>query len=222
MVFAGRRGFSLVEVLIVLAVSAVAASVLGGILWAGIRVDRRVRCWERSERGMIWFLDALQRDLDALVPWNTAAGGVLGFHGGPRELSFLAVEGDGLALVRYVLTSPDGVSSRGDRGRVLRDVRPIGTGNEGRGRRVEVLGEVARDGLRFAYASGMDRDGGVTWSPSWEGPGPPAAVRVTLTGRACGSRDPGPLVRRLDVPLGLFGRRVFTAGKGGVRMEGRP
>lgn len=159
------RGFTLVEVLIALAIAAGALALLIGIAPAAARLDARVRAMSLRDTEIVNGLDAL--------------GGVIGRAADGRVI------GDG-ARLRFVMAELGYPAAPGLYDAEIAIAPAIGADRVGVDvvfHRQPVLGgarvtaPVLRSlkGARFSYAG---RDG--AWNSAWNDDNPPALIRVSL------------------------------------------
>jgi len=197
-----RRGFTLLELLVAMAVLALAAAVAAG----GLDVLRRALARERraAEEGRALALahEQLRLELARALPldWGSPQRPLLAFLGEANRVRFVSAPGpyraeEGLQLVEAALEE-----RAGSRVLTLRRAGLVRDGS-GFGRLDPVepvpLATVARDST-FAFFGEREGRRGARWWPDWP-PGPklPAAVRLG------GEGGEAPLVIRLviDTPL---------------------
>jgi prepilin-type N-terminal cleavage/methylation domain-containing protein len=211
-----RRGFTLLELLVALAVLALAAAVAAGGLDVLGRALARERRAAEEGRTLALAHEQLRRELARALPldWGPPQRPLLAFLGEPTRVRFVSAPGPyraegGLQLVEAVLEERAG-------GRVLA-LRRTGLVRDGSGfarlDSVEAvpLVTVARDST-FAYFGEREGRRGARWWPDWPaGPKLPAAVRLA------GETGEAPLVIRLviDTPLVC----LAESRRGGVACE---
>jgi prepilin-type N-terminal cleavage/methylation domain-containing protein len=146
-------GFSLIEVLVVLSILAVAIATVGACLGAGMRVWEVAHTYGRAENEALMAMNQLSRDLRNAVNCGTleVGGTPLTFAGEAEQVRFAAVvtrtdlPDSELALVRYLWHGGDQ--------QLVRETTVFPDGQP----RTESWAEHVR-GVRFSYGAGSGDD----------------------------------------------------------------
>lgn len=174
-----RRGFTLIEVLVVTAILAVLGAAIASCIGAGIRVWDAVRGSATRDINAELALMGIARDLRNALPFHA-----IEFHGAATELSFAAVMADDageessgpvrrIGLCGYRLDR--------DAGELLRETSRYPAEAEGGARVERVLSGVTRATLQYLPAGGDAAAGGGEWVAEWQSTtNLPRAVRVAL------------------------------------------
>lgn len=203
-----RRGFTLLELLVALAVVALAAAVAGGGLDVLGRALARERRAAAETRALVLAHERVRLELARALPldWGPPQRPLLAFLGEPERVRFVNAPGpfraeEGLVLVELALEERAG-------GRLL-VMRRTGLVRDGSG--FTRLGEAepvplatVGPGAAFGYFGVREGRREGRWWPDWP-PGPQLPAAVRLAGEGDG---PGLVVRlAVDVPLACLGQR---------------
>ena len=108
-----RRGFTLIELIVGLAIFAVIALTLYSTFAQGINLNRRARHADNMCREIRWALETIALDLENMVEYqyvDATTGEARGsFTGDETSLSFILPTDSGLKKIRYYLKSPEDV-----------------------------------------------------------------------------------------------------------------
>lgn len=187
-----RRGFTLVEILVALALAGLVMLVLSGGLAISLRgfagfAGATARIDERRQVAF-W----LRREIEAALPPDLGGAARRPFSGDGDSLRFLALTGDGAGLAATSLTlEPGGDPARGSRLVLAR--QPADGGLAARIVLAHDLG-----GLVLSYWGRAEGEEAARWHDVWSDPRRlPALVRVAVVWRPARAGDPAMVVVRL-------------------------
>lgn len=221
-------GFTLIEVLFSVVISALLALSLYLVLSQGIRIEKYLLRWSSGGRGVSETVLELSEDLRHMVSYTTAASGAAYLEAGPNQITFVSDRHGTLEEVHYALVEPDmteiyRVEVRRDATTVkeavragespatmpqpyqlIRWVRPFLSGRDDRDEgEAEVLNDrIAPDGLKFFYLY-QDDAGQDIREDHWTRKDLPQAVRFDLTVLEDQGRQETRLVQ--DILIGTAG-----------------
>lgn len=187
-----RRGFTLIEILVALALAGLVMLVLAGGLAIAFRgfagfAGATARIDERRQVAF-W----LRREIEAALPPDLGGAARRPFVGAGDALRFLALAGDGAGLAATSLTlEPDGDPARGSRLVLARQ-----PADGGLPARIVLAHGLA--GIALSYWGRAEGDEAARWHDAWTDPRRlPALVRVAVVWRRAGAGDPATVVVRL-------------------------
>jgi prepilin-type N-terminal cleavage/methylation domain-containing protein len=196
-----RRGFTLLELLVAVALTAVMITVVAGAFAAGLRVWQRASQMDGPYQDAVLALELIQKDVRNTVPFR-----LVPFRGGASLIempALVAVPLPGGAQeqpgsIRYEFSA----ATR----RLERITRTFSIPDGEKESREVILDKVEQ--VRFAYADrGPDGKAALSWSDTWSpGTNSPAAVKVTL--RAPPSVDFERMIVQPRTPTQDFGPRT--------------
>lgn len=166
------QSFSLIELLVVLAILGLALGVTGAVFAAGLRVWDTAQTFRRVEAEALLGLEIMERDVAGMLP--TVAGGM---YGDGEGMVFIVVEHDTtgrerLHVVRYSWSAEDGT--------VRRWMAPI-PAQAGRDDRSETVVQGVADLRLDYYELPREQDTAGQWTGHWTNPtNIPGGVRVFL------------------------------------------
>ncbi|MFA5088204.1 MAG: prepilin-type N-terminal cleavage/methylation domain-containing protein [Candidatus Omnitrophota bacterium] len=207
-----RGGFSLIEILLGLALFSIVALILYNVFFGGIKVNRKSESASQMYREARWAFDRITSDLENMVPYDFSNSypGSLAFSGGSNGFELLLATGTGLERVRYSLQSPDlghrhqivigkhfsenapVVIRREEEGApqrtLIRDQIPfvdsLSPGQEENVRSQILCSGLIDGGLQFKYARQSDEGKRMlVWEEEWGKEYFPVGVKVRLTFR---------------------------------------
>lgn len=196
-------GFTLIELIVALAILALLASMFPGAFAVGQRAWETVRRVERLDADAAARAFVEQRLMEALPVRVADAGGVRhsGFRGEARRISFIAPSASGPAgggLYQYVLSG----ERTGDRDALVLVQRPVSAAASLAPADAPRVLREGLAGLRFRYFGRHDDDQERRWHDGWpDGDRLPELVEIGETG-GTGVRG-GVAFRPLLVPLKL-------------------
>lgn len=105
-----RRAFTLIELLLALAIFSVVAVCVYGTFWASMRINQRSEGESAAYHQIRLALDLVSVDLENAVPYDFTGSypEQTAFKGEDDAVTFLLASGKGLKVVRYYLASPQG------------------------------------------------------------------------------------------------------------------
>lgn len=169
----GRRGFTLVELLVVTAIIAVVVAAVGACLASGIRVWEVAHRFGEDEMTALTGIELVARDLANALPLRGVE-----FVGEPGSLAFAAESdalpgGPGLCEVRYVYDAQAGELKRAV-------TRFPGDKAEGAQRWESVCSGLAGGGFRYRVQRGAEKSS-VEWTDNFRSvTNTPVAVEVSM------------------------------------------
>ena len=224
-----RRGFTLIEILLGMAIFSVIGLTLYTTFAVGVELSRRNEVLLRTNREALWTFERMSRDLGKIVAYDFSGSypDQSSFFPGQASLGFLTASDRGLKAVRYRLRSADdgtvqetviGETFSGNVAVVTKTVeeKPVvdfvreeqdfgdflQTGFDGA--QSEVMSRfVLRDGLEFSYATKESQEAAeLQWVGNWTATFLPQGVRVKLTIAAGDSGEETSWVRDIFIPQG--------------------
>jgi len=226
-------GFTLIEVMLSVVISAVLGVSLYLVFSQGIRVERYLLRWSSGGRGVSETILEMAEDLRHMVSYTAAVAGQPYLVAGSNQITFVSNRHGVLEEVHYALVEPDMTEIY--RIEVNRDVKTVkeavkagdartetpvpyqlirwsrtflsGSDNHDEGIPVVLNDRIAPDGLKFFYLR-QDEAGEDLWQDHWAQNGLPLAVRFDLTVLEDQGRRETRLVR--DVLTGM----TFLPGGG--------
>lgn len=227
-------GFTLIELILGLAIFAIVALIISGTFWGGIQLSRRSQTEKDTFGQMRLSLDLLSREIENMVPYDCSASypKESTFEGKEKEIRFVSATPKGLKAVRYYLVDP----AEGHVHEVLvgatyqKNVKVTSMFQKGGGVRylvrqetdlMDYLNATAQDdtpfeiiatnirpgSLRFAYGYTEGNGQGYTWETGWQEAYLPAAVRVQMDFMTADGSKTFPVEERIFVPDGKWGKK---------------
>ncbi len=234
-----EKAFTLLELLLGLAIFTVIATSLYSTLWHGIKINQRAEQSNSLYREARWAMERIGQDLEKMVFYNFVDSyeDKKAFEGDDEEITFIVAEENGLRVVRYHLGKPDFgsihktvVGSRSSRmGSIvvrsettsdakflLREEMSFVESLESSSRKkeeAEILSiRVKKNGLKFFYAhQAGDKDNPeIKWKDEWEYEHLPFGIRVEMTFlKDNPDHDDLVLTRDILIPTGSLGEEEF-------------
>lgn len=108
-IYQSRQAFTLLEVLLAFLLFSVVSMTLFSIFYNGTKLSRRAKEDLTSEMSAYWGFDALRRDLERYLPYDTSESypGFKIFNGTSDAMQFLTLVQGEMTMVRYRFTSED-------------------------------------------------------------------------------------------------------------------
>jgi len=230
------KGFTAVELLLGLALFAVIATSLYGILSTGIRLNQKSQTINRVSQEGFWALEQMVHDLENIVGYDFSNSypDRLAFEGGNDTISFILPAAEGIKFVSYYLYSPEqdevtstviGVKSKKNipvvtrliKGQttvyLVREEQPFIDSLQTSGIKqgdIEILStNVKEDGLKFFYAYLKDEtQKTITWENQWNKKYVPFGLRAEISLLQPNEKNKE-LVFQKDIliPTGFWGRQ---------------
>lgn len=178
----GTSGFTLIEVLLGMAIFSVVAVAIYSVFSAGIMISRRARDEGEKERAVYWMSRQIRQDIEhaIMISGENLPSGIqmLRFAGAKDSLVFLRETSAGLIQVRWFCQemTEDNVC------RLTRQENLLGTGfviNDGEVREELFCDLSVFDGIRFFFGIKTEQ-GDWIWQEEWSESQPPARVRVIM------------------------------------------
>lgn len=176
----GRRGFTLLELVVAAAWVAAASVVVAGAFAAGLRIFERARQADGYGETVL-VLEMMQKDLHNAVPFRLA-----GFRGdrSSMEIPLVVRRQESRSVEDYLGTV---TYERGGNGQTLDRITTVYVSPDHPETFRETL-MASLDGVSFTFAeSGPDQNAAVSWTESWTNPtNLPAAVRIVIASKPNG------------------------------------
>ncbi len=227
----GKKGFSLIEILIALTIFSTIVVTLYSTFWSGIKIDQRLE--DKTYRQASWALEEMAKEFEnaAKYDFSNSYPDINEFLGEKDRVSFLLPSGQGLKVIQYYLEqaeevfvhkviigkrSKKNVSVTESRQEALvqkvlvreeYDFVDFVNGVKTDSLKEAVCFNVEEQGLEFSYAylETSEDDSKLDWQDSWRNDYVPAGIKVKLK---LVSQDQGDLfiVRRsIYIPAGRWG-----------------
>ncbi|OGX23962.1 MAG: hypothetical protein A2787_02525 [Omnitrophica WOR_2 bacterium RIFCSPHIGHO2_01_FULL_48_9] len=226
--FSGRRGLTLLELLLGLLIFAV---VMGGVystFFGAVRLDEQAEVISRMQREANWSLDKITEDLENMTPFDFSISDPdkTAFVGTENSMELFVPTEEGLRAVRYSLQGVEtqnvhkviigqrtkknvkvDVNKEERQARVVNLLRiektfaEYSAGAKDRQGNAEILsGRVQEGSLKFSYAylEGEGEAAKIVWKSSWGEKFIPGGVRIEMTLLSPGKK-PEPLLLVRDV-----------------------
>ncbi len=226
------NGFSLIELLLGVALFSVIALCAYSTFWGGVKLSRYAQDVDVSSREIRWAFDLISRELENAVPYDFSGSYPerSAVEGTQDKITFLLAEKTGLKAVSYYLAAPESSAVHkiiiGERRAANTDVT-LKEEHAGRayylvreemdfadyldeaGARdpsVEIIAaRIKESGLRFSY--GYTEEENFSWKDAWHDNTVPQSVRVTIDAVPAREQQPSlKLFRDIFVPHGVPGR----------------
>ncbi len=235
-----RKGFSLIELLLALAIFSVIALSLYSTFAAGIQLNKRSEDIQKVYREVRWALETMVKEFENAATYDFSASypGQTPFRGNDDTVTFLLPTGEGLKFISYYLHDPD----RGEVHTVeigaaySRNVPVIVRSHEdprltylvreersfidylqspdSHNGQIEILcTQVKNEGLKFTYAflEGKEENQRIVWRAPWTLPYVPSGVHLELTFiDPTLSQKEITWPRDIIIPTGFWGPEVET------------
>ena len=230
-----RKGFSLIEALLGLAIFSVIAVTLYSTFWSGIQIDQRSE--DRIYRQASWALEGMARELQnaTIYDFSSSYPDINWFLGEKERIRFLVTTDEGIKVVQYYLEKEEEIFIHkviiGKRSRksisvterrqealvqeVLireeQDLVDFINKSKDRSLKEVVCFNVEEQGLKFSYAflESSENDSQLAWKDVWENNYVPAGIRVELKIVDSQTRSPLVIRRSIYVPAGFWGEEVL-------------
>lgn len=176
-----QRGFTLIELVVAMAVFGLLAVLLGSGLRFGVAALERVRGASAAAVEGAAQQSLIRSLLERAQPLGDREGGTVAFAGAETELAFVAVAdgrfGDG-ALYRFVLTTADG---RAVLDRCLADGLGLDAAVACVGATERMVLDAVPPSLRIAYFGARTPQEAPAWRPTWnDAVALPSLIRISL------------------------------------------
>lgn len=230
-----EKGFSLIELLLGLAIFSAVTACIYGTFWGGIALSRRSQKEGVVDQQIRLAVDLISKDLENMVFYDFAASypEASSFDGRRDVLTLLSASAGGLKFIRYYLDFPDrarvhkvvigGTSSRNTAVVIRREENErakffmreewdfadyLNDAGPQNGATEVIARDLTEDGLRFFFGYWEDEDKGTyRWENEWGQTFLPRAVRVEMDFLAPDS-PPGTrtIGKNIFIPQGTWGK----------------
>lgn len=161
-----KTGFTLMEMMVAVVISAIIAAALGNALITGFKLWQRVQTQSIYQTDLGFFLESLARRIRQVIPLSYA-----GFEGNERKVVFVTVRDSNIEKYTYEFDSMNRVMNIGKNN--LQEIREEKTGFQAQ----EGLNNLEE--LRLSYLTVDPVKKEHNWVNSWEqSKGLPLAVRL--------------------------------------------
>ncbi len=230
-----RNGFSLVEILLGLAIFSIIVVTLYSTFWSGIKVDERAE--EKNYTYANWALEQMAKELKSASVYNFSFSypDQKEFIGESDRIAFILPTDEGLKFVEYYLDNEEEIFVRkvimGKRSKknisvtqknMQFDERKILVRQEFdfadyvSGKKINSLTEsvclnVALEGLKFSYAyiETFENESKLVWEDSWIDNYTPAGIKVELSLVGSESGEAILVHRNIYIPAGFWGEEAL-------------
>ena len=170
-------GFTLVELLVTLALMTVIFSILFSMIGGGVKIWERLKCGVRQEHDIYFALDSIRRGLHGLSPFEP-----IRFKGASERMDFSVLLNPDIENSDSTLREPGQRSYYFDKNsRTLCESERLYRGMR-RDNRAEKCKPLAQniDKVRFTYLFYNATSKGFLWRGYWSDKQPPISVKVEL------------------------------------------
>ncbi|MDD3374462.1 MAG: prepilin-type N-terminal cleavage/methylation domain-containing protein [Candidatus Omnitrophica bacterium] len=226
-----KKGFSLIEVLIALAIFSAIVVTLYSTFWSGIKIDQRLE--DKTYRQASWALEEMAKEFENAVKYDFSNSypDINEFSGEKDRASFLLPTDQGLKVIQYYLEQPEEVfvhkviiGKRSKKNVSVTESRQDASvqeilvreecslvdfinGTKADSLKEAVCFNVEEQGLEFLYAylEASEDDSKLDWQDNWKNNYIPAGIKVNL--KLVGQKERDVLIvrRSIYIPAGRWG-----------------